>query len=91
MNKKRNNPTAGHGSVQAIARVTNHQFQGPVPHPGTLAGYERILPGAADRIMKMAEDDAEHQRKIECLAIENVARDIKRGQYLGFSIGAALS
>lgn len=43
-------------------------FQGPLPSPEILAGFESVLPGAAERIMKMAEkeQDARHsyERKI---------------------------
>ncbi len=31
------------------------QFTGPIPHPGILEQYNRILPSAADRIISMAE------------------------------------
>lgn len=30
-------------------------WSGPMPPPNALAGYEEILPGAADRILRMAE------------------------------------
>ncbi|MBI1812728.1 DUF2335 domain-containing protein [Candidatus Peregrinibacteria bacterium] len=30
-------------------------YSGPLPHPGDLERFERILPGAAERIMRMAE------------------------------------
>lgn len=30
-------------------------FEGPLPHPSILKGYEVVLPGSADRIIKMTE------------------------------------
>lgn len=30
-------------------------WEGPIPHPGALRGYEEVLPGSADRILSMAE------------------------------------
>lgn len=32
-------------------------YSGPLPHPADLEEYERILPGAADRILSMAEKE----------------------------------
>jgi len=44
---------------------TTVAYSGPIPHPNDLARYEEILPGAAERIMKMAELQAEHRRALE--------------------------
>ena len=38
---------------------------GPLPAPDTLAGYEKTLPGLANRIMAMAESRNTHQEKHE--------------------------
>ena len=40
-------------------------FQGPLPPPGVVRDYEEIVPGAADRIITMAEKEqkARHQNK----------------------------
>lgn len=39
---------------QVLAMQAKHH-SGPLPAPETLAGYEHILPGAAERILQMAE------------------------------------
>jgi hypothetical protein len=38
-----------------IHRREQKLFQGPRPSPDSFAAYERVLPGAADRILKMPE------------------------------------
>lgn len=38
-------------------------YQGPLPHPDTLKGFEDIIPGAANRILKMAENEQEFRHK----------------------------
>ncbi len=38
----------------------------PLPHPSELAGYEDILPGAAERIFAMAESQAAHRQRFVC-------------------------
>lgn len=40
---------------------------GPTPDPFTLRGYEEVLPGAADRCFRMAEEQAAHRRAEESL------------------------
>lgn len=36
-------------------------FEGPIPPPSLLSGYEDLLPGAADRIITMAEKQQGHR------------------------------
>ena len=71
---------------QSGAQVTTQQFSGPVPHPEILRGYEQILPGAAKRILSMAELDQKHQIEIESSAQHLAAREIKRGQIFGLVV-----
>ena len=54
-------------------------FQGPLPHPEILAKYDSILPGAAERILVMAEKEQNHRI--------NSDEKIIKGQIKQFSIG----
>lgn len=47
------------------AHIVKQQHSGPIPAPEILAAYERLTPGLAERIVKMAEDEAHHRRKTE--------------------------
>ena len=40
-------------------------YEGPLPPSKELKGYEDVLPGAADRILAMAEKDASHLHKMD--------------------------
>lgn len=40
-------------------------FTGPIPPPQILEGYERVCPGAASRIIEMAEQQGSNRRLIE--------------------------
>lgn len=73
----------------AITQVTQ-QFSGPVPHPDILRQYNLIVPDAAERILRMAEQDAAHVHKIEAAAITYAAADHKRGQLCGLTLLAFL-
>ncbi len=50
-------------------------FQGPIPPPAVLESYERIVPGAAERILKMAENQAVHRQGIEQIVVRSGSRD----------------
>ena len=43
-------------AVKAAIQVSEeHHFSGPLPRPEDLAKYDQIVPGAAARIIQMAE------------------------------------
>lgn len=46
------------------------QYSGPIPPPDILRGHEAVLPGSADRVLKMAERQLEHR-----IAMENKQLD----------------
>ena len=49
--------------TEAIGLMKTTTFAGPLPPPETLQGFENVVPGAAERIIIMAEkeQDARHQ------------------------------
>ena|ERR1700730_2348918 len=51
---------------QATTVVRHTQrFFGPIPPPEVLAGYDRVQPGFASRIIAMAETENNHRREME--------------------------
>lgn len=48
----------------------SESFEGPVPHPSLLQQYDQIVPGAANRILEMAEQESRHRQLIESQANE---------------------
>lgn len=71
---------------QAIMLIREESYSGPIPSPRALQEYEGILPGSADRILKMAESQQEHRMQMENKAISEQLSLNKRGQILGFVI-----
>lgn len=43
--------------------VELQHFSGPLPHPEILEGYERVVPGAAKRIIDWVEDESSFRRR----------------------------
>lgn len=60
-----------------------------MPAPAQLEQYERILPGAAERILKMAEEQFVHRSNLEQRVIQNAIRNSRLGLLFGFIIGIA--
>ncbi|MCE2395310.1 DUF2335 domain-containing protein [Candidatus Poribacteria bacterium] len=69
-----------------MVRVSE-KFAGPIPPPPVMKQYEDILPGSADRILKMAENQSEHRQWIEKKKLSFSNREVHLGQVLGFAIG----
>lgn len=80
-------PERNKGTGSTVAQIQHSSFSGPMPHPTVLEGYERLVPGAAERILVMAEADAKHQRELEFEALRAAAGEVKRGQFFGLTIG----
>lgn len=62
------------------------RFSGPLPPPEALEMYNRILPGAADRILKMAEDQEKHRQDIERQVVRSNVFSQKAGLVMGFMV-----
>lgn len=86
----RNDPPKPPAKREAASAVATTEieafFVGPLPTPDLLAGYEQVVPGAAERLLAMAEADAKHQREIEFAALRAEDSSVRRGQWLGFTI-----
>lgn len=61
-------------------------FSGPIPPASELLKYEQVLPGAAERIMSMAERQSIHRQGMEDKMLDANIKSEKRGQFFGFTI-----
>ena len=68
-------------------QVVQAHFAGPLPLPEHLSEYERVSPGAAERIIRMAESQADHRRTTESKIIDAGIRLASGGQIFAFVIG----
>lgn len=59
--------------------VSSEFFEGPIPHPIILRQYEQISPGAADRILAMAERQSQHRQELEREVVRSDITNEKRG------------
>ena len=70
-------------TVAALVQVVaERSWSGPLPAPEALDGYERIVPGAADRIITMAEKEQADRHEMG----NGDQLVTKRGQWLAAAI-----
>lgn len=70
--------------VASVSTVQSQSYSGPLPQPRDFAEYNATLPGAADRILAMAERESEFRH-----ADAKAARDeTKRGQWMSLALAA---
>jgi len=61
-------------------------YQGPLPPPELFKKYEEILPGSAERILKMAEKQSNHRQAIEKRVVYSGTRNETLGVIFAFII-----
>lgn len=87
--KNRNMAPRQEGGQVTQRQVQVQQWSGPLPSPIDLKGYEEICPGAADRILSMAEKQNNHRIELETKVIRAQIGQGTSGQIFGFLIGLA--
>lgn len=70
--------------AQVVSIVEQERFSGPIAHPRHLREYEAILPGSADRIVAMAENNLAHAQNMQTKVVEAEIADTKSGRAYGF-------
>lgn len=71
-------------SVLSIRK--REMYSGPLPPAEDYDRYEHTLPGAANRILEMAEKQLEHRLNNENKIIDNTIKQTNRGQIFGASV-----
>ena len=79
-------PNNQNNSRGVLVTEISQSFSGPLPHPDVLRKFNEIVPGSAERIMKMAEEQSAHRKELEKKVIDSDIARSKWGQILGFII-----
>lgn len=66
--------------------VTYRKYSAPIPPPDMLAGYEQILPGAADRIIRGFESQSKHRQRCESIFVWTQSIKTILGVFCGFVV-----
>lgn len=76
--------------VNPAERIVAGQWSGPLPPPAALEQFERSAPGAADRILGMAEREEDHRHAQEREMLRSDARARTRGQWMAFLLALVI-
>lgn len=80
-------PLPSPDSSNGIAHTQLALRSAPLPLPSELEAYEAILPGAAERIFAMAENQSKHRQGMEMKALSIEGRNSLLGIIAGWFIG----
>lgn len=67
--------------------ATLEMYNGPIPHPDILSGYDKLDPGSAKRIIDNGIGESHHRRKIEEKTINHIIRSF----YFRFTLAFILA
>lgn len=63
-----------------IAYAQAASFNGPLPPPILFEHYNQVLPGSAERILQLTENEQSHRQQWETSVLDAQKSDIRRGQ-----------
>ncbi|MBP2277380.1 MULTISPECIES: DUF2335 domain-containing protein [Sphingomonas] len=72
-------------AVDAVCKAAEDQKRGPIPSEAHLAKYENVVPGAAERILLMAE-----RQQLGRLELEKAVREMRYSETIARVIGTGL-
>ncbi|HYF97525.1 MAG TPA: DUF2335 domain-containing protein [Coxiellaceae bacterium] len=79
------NKTKQQNQNAIVSHHIQQLFSGPIPSPEILAKYENLQAGLAERIIRMAEEQAHHRQILEAKSlqtnIEHVQESDKEARY----------
>lgn len=80
----------GNAVVPSRRGVIAASFEGPLPPPDMLEHYNNVVPGAAERILAMAEKNGDHRRALETYVIRAEHRRSMTGTLVGGVVALAI-
>lgn len=82
MSKSKNKEVQPSGESRATLIAQRRLYSGPLPPPESFEAYNLIVPGAAERILAMAEREVLHRHDIEKSVIKHSTSIEDKGLYL---------
>jgi uncharacterized membrane protein len=78
-------------STKRLSRVTETHieqqiYKGPLPSPSLLKEFDSVVPGCAERIIRMAEEQSNHRQFLEKTVIVGDSKRANHGLWVGGAI-----
>lgn len=81
-------PQRNHQNTNHIA-IASQAWQGPLPSPNDLERFDGVVPGLAERIVKMAESEGTHSRRVQLIAVTTASIAQVLGQVFALTVALA--
>ncbi|MBI2919400.1 MAG: DUF2335 domain-containing protein [Chloroflexi bacterium] len=81
------------GTKSRVVRQETHvqaSYDGPIPPPAMLQQYNDVIPDAANRILRMAEQQVEHRQFLEKTVVVGDSKRADRGLWAGLFVTLSL-
>ena len=72
--------------IKTLSTTITQTIESPYPPSAEVEAYERILPGAAERIVSLVEIESQHRRELEKTALKQESRDSLIGLIFAFVV-----
>lgn len=72
--------------IKGVGLSVSKEFSGPLPAPEDLAGYEKCCPGAAERIISMAEKEQNYRHNRDDKVITIYDKNENKGMNFAFIV-----
>lgn len=82
--------TAVRQEIVSYVHAVAEYYSGPLPHPEHLEHFDRVLPGAADRILTMAEREQSHRHTWEQRELRSSILTERMGLFGGVLVAIGL-
>lgn len=79
-------PDAPEQSRSELPQILEIKYEAPLPPPHMVRQFEEILPGAADRIFTLMEEQSHHRHGLENTKLHADIASERRGQIIGASL-----
>ena len=70
MTKKSNIAHNQNNHVIASTQTVTH-YEGAIPHPEILKGFNDLVPGTAEKLIRLAEEESAHRRSLEIASMNS--------------------
>jgi len=88
LRKALSKPGVSPGRVQKTIEAFAEPRNGPLPSVEQLRSYDKVLPGSADRILRMAESQQAHRIEMERTIVREADKPARYAMWLGFGSAA---
>jgi uncharacterized membrane protein len=78
-------------AVSRYVQISHESYTSPIPPPSVLAQYDEILPGCADRILKMAESQERHRHNMESSVVRSNIMNERLGLFAALTLALILT